>query len=111
MIAPGTHITAVGADEPGKAELSWELLSHAKFVCDDPELAVEMGALAGVGLGREAIHSSLGEILSGSRPGRSDDKEITVFGSVGLPCQDLAAAWMAYENAKALDRPTFDFHG
>jgi hypothetical protein len=89
MIAPGTHIGAVGADEPGKAELSSELLSDAKFVCDDPELAVEMGALAGVGLGREAIHSSLGEVPSGSRPGRSDDMEITLFGSVGLPCQDL----------------------
>jgi ornithine cyclodeaminase/alanine dehydrogenase-like protein (mu-crystallin family) len=108
MIAPGTHITAVGADEPGKAELDKELLSRSKFVCDDPDLAVEMGALAGVGLGREAIYASLGEILSGARPGRANEREITVFGSVGLPCQDLPAAWMAYQ--KAQDARAFDFH-
>jgi ornithine cyclodeaminase/alanine dehydrogenase-like protein (mu-crystallin family) len=108
MVAPGTHITAVGADEPGKAELDKELLSRSKFVCDDPDLAVEMGALAGVGLGRDAIYASLGEILSGTRPGRENDRELTVFGSVGLPCQDLPAAWMAYE--KARDAQRFDFH-
>lgn len=110
MIAPGTHITAVGADEPGKAELDRELISASKFVCDDAALAVEMGALAGVGLGREAIHASLGDVLSGVRPGRATDQDITVFGSVGLPCQDLPAAWMAYQRATLLDTPRFDFH-
>jgi len=111
MIAPGTHITAVGADEPGKAELDRGLISHSKFVCDDPDLAVDMGALAGVGLGREAIHGSLGDVLSGVRPGRATDRDITVFGSVGLPCQDLPAAWMAYQKATLLDTTRFDFHG
>ncbi|MEX2153016.1 MAG: ornithine cyclodeaminase family protein [Gemmatimonadaceae bacterium] len=110
MIAPGTHLTAIGADEPGKAELDRDLIARSRFVCDDPDLAVEMGALAGVGLGRAAIYASLGEILSGTRPGRTNDEEITVFGSVGLPCQDLPAAWMAYQKAKALDQPSFDFH-
>jgi ornithine cyclodeaminase/alanine dehydrogenase-like protein (mu-crystallin family) len=110
MIAPGTHITAVGADEPGKAELDRSLIERATFVCDDPDLAVEMGALAGVGLGRSAIHASLGEVLSGKRPGRVSDTDITVFGSVGLPCQDLPAAWMAYQKARASGKPQFDFH-
>jgi ornithine cyclodeaminase/alanine dehydrogenase-like protein (mu-crystallin family) len=110
MIAPGTHITAIGADEPGKAELDAELISRSRFVCDDPDLAVEMGALAGAGLGREAIHASLGQILTGALPGRTNDDEITIFGSVGLPCQDLPAAWMAYQRAKAHGGPTFDFH-
>jgi ornithine cyclodeaminase len=63
-----------------------------------------------VGLGRNAIHASLGEILSGTRTGRSNDDEITIFGSVGLPCQDLPAAWMAFQKAKARDGATFDFH-
>jgi ornithine cyclodeaminase/alanine dehydrogenase-like protein (mu-crystallin family) len=109
MIAPGTHITAVGADEPGKAELDRALIERSTFVCDDPDLAVEMGALAGVGLGREAIHASLGEVLSGTRPGRVSDADITVFGSVGLPCQDLPAAWMAYQAARKAGA-SFDFH-
>jgi ornithine cyclodeaminase len=111
MIAPGTHVTAIGADEPGKAELSADLISRSLFVCDDRDLAVEMGALHGVGLDSSAIHASLGEVLSGVRPGRTSDNDITVFGSVGLPCQDLPAAWMAYKSAKTRSPATFDFHG
>jgi ornithine cyclodeaminase/alanine dehydrogenase-like protein (mu-crystallin family) len=110
MVAAGAHITAVGADEPGKAELSRELIERARFVCDDADLAVEMGALAGVGLGRDAIHATLGEVLAGARPGRASDSEITVFGSVGLPCQDLPAAWMAYEWARERKGARFDFY-
>jgi ornithine cyclodeaminase len=109
MIAPGTHITAVGADEPGKAELGADLIRHSLFVCDDEDLAVEMGALAGAGLGRDVIHASLGQILSGERQGRSSDTDITIFGSVGLPCQDLPAAWMAYTRAKASSGTSFEF--
>jgi ornithine cyclodeaminase/alanine dehydrogenase-like protein (mu-crystallin family) len=111
MITPGAHITAIGADEPGKAELDRELLQAATFVCDDPDLAVEMGALAGVGLGHDAIHASLGEVLSGAKSGRTNDDEITVFGSVGLACQDLPAAWMAYQKAVESRAAVFDFHG
>lgn len=108
MIAPGTHITAIGADEPGKAELDRKLISASKFVADDAELAVEMGALAGVGLGRDVVHCTLGEALNGT-PVRTSDDDITVFGSVGLPCQDLPAAWMAYQKARATGA-RFDFH-
>jgi ornithine cyclodeaminase len=64
-----------------------------------------------VGLDANAIHASLGEVLSGVRPGRTDDTQVTIFGSVGLPCQDLPAAWMAYQKAKARAGATFDFHG
>ena len=110
MIAPGTHITTIGADEPGKAELSADLIAKSRFVCDDESLAVEMGALHGVGLGADHIHASLGDVLSGARPGRTDEKQITIFGSVGLPCQDLPAAWMAYQRARARGGTTFDFH-
>lgn len=111
MIAPGTHVTAIGADEPGKAEVDAGLLRHARFVCDDRDLAVEMGALAGVGLDDRAIDATLGEVLSGARAGRTDDSEITVFGSVGLPCQDLPAAWMVYQEARRVGAQRFDFHG
>ena len=108
MIAPGTHLTAIGADEPGKAELDRALIAASKFVADDADLAVEMGALAGVGLGRDAVHCTLGEALTGT-PVRTSDADITVFGSVGLPCQDLPAAWMVYQKAKA-SAERFQFH-
>lgn len=108
MIAPGTHLTAIGADEPGKAELDRALITASKFVADDADLAVEMGALAGVGLGREAVHCTLGDALNGT-PVRTSDDDITVFGSVGLPCQDLPAAWMVYQTARATGM-RFAFH-
>ena len=108
MIAPGTHISAIGADEPGKAELDRALIAASKFVCDDADLAVEMGALAGVGLGRDAVYCTLGDALGGTRV-RASDEDITVFGSVGLPCQDLPAAWMVYQAARA-SAQRFTFH-
>jgi ornithine cyclodeaminase len=111
MISPGTHITAIGADEPGKAELHADLIRASRFVCDDAALAVSMGALAGAGLGPEAIHATLGEVLSGRKPGRTGESEVTIFGSVGLACQDLPAAWMAYRRARAAPVSTFAFHG
>jgi len=111
MIAKGTHITAVGADAPGKAELDAALIRRSRFVCDDIDLAVDMGAVAGAGLGREAVHGTLGAVLAGKTPGRSSEDEITVFGSVGLPCQDLPAAWMAYRRASTNPDATFSFHG
>jgi ornithine cyclodeaminase/alanine dehydrogenase-like protein (mu-crystallin family) len=68
----------------------------------DRALAVEMGAVGGAGLAADAIDAELGEILAGIRPGRCDDQEVTVFGSVGLAFQDLAAGWFAYCRAKEL---------
>lgn len=108
MIAPGTHLTAVGADEPGKAELDRALIAASKFVADDADLAVEMGALAGVGLGHDAIYCTLSDALNGT-PVRTGDADITVFGSVGLPRQDLPAAWMAFQKARA-SGSRFTFH-
>jgi ornithine cyclodeaminase len=67
---------------------------------DDRRLAVEMGAVGGAGLGPEAINAELGEVLAGTRPGRTDAQDITVFASVGLAFQDLAAGWLAYTLAR-----------
>ena len=112
MLRAGTHVTAVGADEPGKAELTADLIRRSVFVCDDRDLAVEMGALAGVGLGGDAIHASLQQVLAGERPGRTDDTAISIYGSVGLPVQDVVAAWCVYR--AAMDRGVgreLDFYG
>lgn len=100
MIQPGAHITTLGPDQPGKAEVSRELLQQALFVCDDRDLAVEMGTLAGVGLGPEAVGAELGEVLAGTHPGRTGAAQITVYGSVGLAFQDLVAGWQVYQAAR-----------
>ena len=110
MVKPGAHINILGADQPGKAEVSATLIRRALFVCDDHGLALEMGAPAGVGLGEEVIDAELGEVIAGVKPGRSDDEQITIFGSVGLAFQDLAAAWLVYQRAlKAKSINKFDF--
>jgi ornithine cyclodeaminase/alanine dehydrogenase-like protein (mu-crystallin family) len=100
MLRPGAHVTTLGPDQPGKAEVAADVIRDGRFVCDDPDLAVSMGALGGVGLGPEAIQAELGVVLAGVKPGRRDDREVTVFGSVGLAFQDLAAGWLAYQQAR-----------
>lgn len=101
MVRDGVHITAVGADEPAKGEVDAELIRSSLFACDDRHLAAGMGAIAGAGLGPDAIHAELGEIIAGVKPGRTSAEQITIFGTVGLAFQDLAAAWQVYGAARA----------
>jgi ornithine cyclodeaminase len=100
MVRSGVHITAVGADEPAKGEIDAGLIVGSLFVCDDRDLAASMGAIAGAGLGSDAIHAELGEIIAGVKPGRTREDQITIFGTVGLAFQDLAAAWQVYQRAQ-----------
>ena len=99
MLAPGAHITTLGPDEPGKCEVDAGIIQDGLFVCDDRDLAVSMGAIAGAGLSGDAIHAELGEIIAGLRPGRTDETQITIYGGVGLAFQDLVAAWHLYQQA------------
>jgi ornithine cyclodeaminase/alanine dehydrogenase-like protein (mu-crystallin family) len=101
MVRSGVHITAVGADEPAKGEVDAGLITGSLFVCDDRDLAANMGAIAGAGLGSDAIHAELGEIIAGVKPGRTREDQITIFGTVGLAFQDLAAAWQVFQRAQA----------
>jgi ornithine cyclodeaminase len=100
MVAPGAHITSIGPDQAGKCEVSADLLRQARFFCDDRDLCLSMGAAAGAGLGAEAIHGELGEVIASTVPGRTSPQDITVFGTVGLAVQDLAAAWQVYQRAQ-----------
>ena len=100
MVREGVHITAVGADEPAKGEVDAGLIASSLFVADDRDLAARMGAIAGAGLGPDAIHAELGEVIAGVKPGRTREDQITIFGTVGLAFQDLAAAWQVYGRAK-----------
>jgi len=101
MLKPGTHISTIGPDEPGKCEVSAEVIRDARFVCDDRDLAVSMGAIGGAKLGADAISAELGEVIGGVHPGRTKAEQITVYGGVGLAFQDAAAAWQIYQAALA----------
>jgi ornithine cyclodeaminase/alanine dehydrogenase-like protein (mu-crystallin family) len=99
MVKAGAHITTLGPDQPGKCEVDAELMRASIVVCDDRDLAVEMGAVGGAGLGVEAIHAELGEVIAGRKSGRRAAGDITIFASVGLAFQDLVTAWHVYQRA------------
>jgi ornithine cyclodeaminase len=101
MVRPGTHITTLGPDSPGKVEAAEELVRKSTFVCDDRELAVKMGALNTV-RNVDFPLVTLSEVLRGDATGRSSDADITIYGGVGLPFQDLVAAWEVYQTAMEL---------
>lgn len=98
FLRDGAHVTGLGADEPGKAEVSAALIRSSRFFCDDKTLAVRDGAIGSVGLNEDAITGELGEVLSGRIAGRLGS-ELTVYGGVGLAWMDLAAAWTVYQEA------------
>jgi alanine dehydrogenase len=100
-VAAGAHVTSLGADEPGKAELAADLLRASRVFVDDLALAERTGALGNAGLGREHAVGTLGEVLAGTVRGRTSAGEVTVYATVGLPWQDLALSWAAYRAAGA----------
>ncbi|MEW6034190.1 MAG: ornithine cyclodeaminase family protein [Chloroflexota bacterium] len=101
---PGTHINAVGADAPGKQELDPEILKTARVVVDDMAQSCHAGEVnvpLRQGLFRkEQIWATLGEVISGARPGREHARMVTVFDSTGLAIEDLATAKMLYQKAR-----------
>jgi ornithine cyclodeaminase/alanine dehydrogenase-like protein (mu-crystallin family) len=103
LIRPGTFIAAVGADNSDKQEIDPRLYAASLAVVDSLDQAAEIGdlhhALAAGLVRREDVHATLGEILSGTRPGRSDPESITLFDSTGMGLQDVAAAAAIYRRA------------
>jgi alanine dehydrogenase len=109
-LQPGQHVSLMGADGPGKAEIALEELLRVRLFCDDWEQASHNGELAPAvvgGLSREQV-TELGQVLAGTQPGRASDDEITVFDSTGLAIQDLAIALAALECADSLPLPLLE---
>ena len=102
-----THINAIGADAEGKHELADDLLQAARIVIDDHEQCTHSGEINvpyGEGVLTDAdIHGEIGELVVGSKAGRTDETGITVFDSTGLAIQDVAAARVVYETARETD--------
>jgi len=109
-VRPGTHVTSLGADEPGKNELDPQLLRLARLFVDDIDLAASSGALAGTGLEPDDVAGTLSQVITGAVPGRNDAADLTVYSPVGMPWQDLALSWAAYQAASQAGAGTdFDF--
>jgi alanine dehydrogenase len=102
-IKEGTHINAIGADAVGKEELDPELLIRSKIVVDDIVQALHSGEvnvpISKHYISENDIHAQLGEVITGLKPGRTSEEEITIFDSTGLAIQDVASAHLVYVRA------------
>jgi ornithine cyclodeaminase/alanine dehydrogenase-like protein (mu-crystallin family) len=110
-LRPGQHVSLMGADGPGKAEVAPAELARADVFCDDWEQASHGGELAAAleaGLVARDRVTELGRVLAGDERGRSGDDAITLFDSTGLAIQDLAIAAAAYAKVDELELQSFE---
>lgn len=92
-LRPGLHLSMLGADGSGKAEVEPEATARCTLFCDEWEQASHGGELAGAveaGLVAREQVTELGEVLTGRSPGRPGREAVTLFDSTGLAIQDLA---------------------
>lgn len=104
-LKPGSHVNLVGAAVREAAEADVETVRRARFFVDyrasamaqAGELldAIEQGTVTAAHVAGE-----IGEVLAGTVPGRRSDTDITVYKSVGVAAQDLAAGWRAWQRAR-----------
>jgi len=107
LLVPGMHINAFGNFKPDERELDTETIKRSRITVDFTEASLsEAGDLIipinEGAISRSQITAGLGEIVVGSKVGRSSSEEITLFKSVGLGIQDCAVASVAYERAIVL---------
>ncbi len=105
-LAPGVHVNAIGASRPTDCELDVDTIAEALLFTDrrdsieheagEYRLAVEQGRIT-----HAHVRGELGELLTGKREGRTSDEQVTLFRSLGLAVEDLAAA--EYVLAKATE--------
>ena len=103
-LSPGVHINAVGACLPHMRELDTATVASAALFADSRESVIaEAGdyvlAAADGAVGPDHIQAEIGDLLASGQPGRTGEREITVFESLGLAIEDLAAADVAYQAA------------
>ncbi len=105
-LEPGMHVAAVGSSSPDMRELDAETVARCRVFVDSRASAeVEAGDLimarAEGRIGADHVVAELGEVAAGA-PGRRSDAEITLFKSLGLAVEDVVAARLAVERARAL---------
>jgi len=93
-VAPDAHINAVGATRPNWRELDDDLLQRATIYVESREAALkESGDV--IAAGKAVVE--IGEVIAGKRPARKSASEITLFKSVGVAAEDVAAADLVYQ--------------
>jgi ornithine cyclodeaminase len=112
-LAPGAHINAVGSSIAAARELDSATVAAASLFVDRRESTVNesgdylFALREGAITGPEHIRAELGELLTGQATGRRDAQELTLFKSLGLAIEDLAAAAFLYDAARSEGRGTW----
>jgi len=105
MLSTGAHVNAIGSSMPSARELESGVVAAASLFVDRRESTVNesgdyLRAVEERGIGPDHIRAELGELLAGAHPGRTSEGELTLFKSLGLAVEDLAAAELAVANAR-----------
>ena len=103
-VAPGAHVNAVGASQPDARELDAATVAASRFFVDRRESTINesadyLAALREGAINADHIQAEIGEVLLGRHPGRTAPDEITLFKSLGLAVEDVAAAYAVYQRA------------
>ena len=106
-VRPGTHLCLVGASIPTSREVDDACVAMSRFYVDYRASAMAQAGelLHAIGAGavtESHVVAEIGEVLAGTSPGRGSDSEVTVYKSLGVAAQDLAAAALVYRRAVAL---------
>jgi len=104
-ISPGVHLNVVGSSTPHAREVDTATIADSALFVDRRESTLnEAGdylfAMREGAIGPEHIRAELGEVLTGKKPGRTSSQEVTLFKSLGLAVEDLAAANYLYQKAR-----------
>lgn len=106
LLEPGMHINAVGSSVPHARELDGAAVARSRLFVDRVESAVNeagdylMAKDEGL-VAEDHIQGEIGDILIGATEGRRDAEEITLFKSLGLAVEDVAAGYLVFQNATA----------
>jgi ornithine cyclodeaminase len=107
-ISPGAHLNVVGASTPHAREVDSATMAASSLFVDRRESTINeagdylFAAREGV-IGPDHIRAEIGEVLTGAKAGRTSPEEITLFKSLGLAVEDLAAADYLYRRARELN--------
>ncbi|UCG62990.1 MAG: ornithine cyclodeaminase family protein [Candidatus Zixiibacteriota bacterium] len=103
-VREGTHINSIGSHTPGARELDTAIITRSTLIADSYEACLNEAGDIMIPIKEGAIDKShmkaeLGEIVTGKKPARNSDAEITIFKSNGLAIQDAATAKLVYDRA------------
>ena len=104
-LRPGTHVNLVGASFPDRYEIDEEGVVRGRYFVDyRPSALAQAGellaAIASGAVKESHIIAEIGEVLSAKAVGRRSEQDLTLYKSLGVASQDLAAAWHVFQHAE-----------